>query len=758
MELPNYYYSITLILASWFLFSHVSAFKSVYIVHMDKSLMPRAFSSHHHWYSSLLTSVQSLDQTTSDSDRRLHQNLIYVYDNAFHGFSSLLSEQEVEALKRSPGFISAYADTTVPAPDTTRSIDFLSLSSAVGIWPAAEYGKDVIVGVLDTGIWPESPSFKDDEMGAIPAKWKGICQEGEEFNSSMCNKKLIGARYFNQGIRAGNPGITIPMNSARDIDGHGTHVASTAAGSFVEGVTYFGYATGTARGIAPRARLAAYKVLWDVGGGGGADILAGIDQAVADGVDILSISLTTGPENFNLYENPLSIASFGAREKGVLVCLSGGNRGPSVRTIREKGIPWGLVVAAGTMDRWFSGTLTLGNGKSFTGWTLFPGTASVSNVPVIYNETLATCDSILAELTQQGMIICNLSLETANFDTMMHYLPASNAQGAIFIGDVPSIYESGIFPYPGTVIGPADGQQVVDYVLNNAAPRAKIQFQQTITGEGPRPAPAVADFSSRGPARSYEGILKPDILAPGVLILAASSPSGTELNYTMISGTSMACPHISGVAALLKAAHPDWSPSAIQSAIMTTANPLNNAKQPIRELNGDLAIPLSIGSGHVDPNRALDPGLVYDNTPQDFVNLICSLNYTSQQIRTIIRSSYNCSAPSSDLNYPSFVAVFQPPDVGTWTRRFQRTVTNVGNGAATYSVRVVAPSNTTVSVTPQTLVFKNKYEKLMYTLSITFVADLEVQHRPGSITWIDESGKYSVRSPILVSAGADFFE
>ncbi|KAK6130842.1 hypothetical protein DH2020_035411 [Rehmannia glutinosa] len=657
-----------------------------------------------------------------------------------------------------------WADDII-TPDTTHSYKFLNLNTATGLWPASDYGKDVIIGVIDTGIWPESPSFKDDEMTEVPARWKGICEVGEEFNSSLCNKKIIGARYFREGIRTANPGVTIPMNSARDIDGHGTHTASITAGNYVDGVSFFGYAPGTARGVAPRARLAVYKVLWN--GGVTSDILAGIDQAVADGVDILSISLSN--RNTNLYENPLAIASFGAREKGILVSFSAGNRGSGVRTIRS-GIPWGVVVASGTVDRWFAVTLTLGNGKTITGWSTFPARAVIRNLPLVYNETLSPCNSssLLLEAPDQSIIVCNLTMENTYFDSTMSYLPRSNARTAIIISEDISILRSNLFPFPGVVISPTQAREVTNYVSNSDAPTATIDFQQTILGNGPRAAPMLSETSSRGPGLSYEGILKPDIMAPGVLILAAYNPhvSGPPIgnnvflsgDYTLLSGTSMACPHISGIAALLKAAHPDWSPAAIQSAMMTTANPLDNTGQPIREDDNSIATPLGIGSGQVDPNRALDPGLIYDASIQDIANLVCSMNFTREQTQTIIRSSYNCSNPSSDLNYPSFVAVFYSAEEGMMlTKRFVRTVTNVGDGAAIYKYKLEIPVNTTIRIRPQTLVFRKKYEKQSYSLTIRYKADIEIQHRPGSVTWIEQNGNHTVRSPIMVSAGADFF-
>ncbi|KAL7085251.1 hypothetical protein ACP275_14G270800 [Erythranthe tilingii] len=747
--------AVALILVSIFLLADdVSAERSTYIVHMDKFSMPKAFSSHRHWYSSMLNSAKSLDES--------EPKIIYTYDNAFHGFSAVLSEDELEAVKKSQGFLSAFEDGVVTA-DTTHSSKFLSLNSATGLWPASNYGKDVIIGVIDTGIWPESPSFRDDGMTEIPTRWKGICEEGEEFNSSSCNRKIIGARYFREGLRAANPGVTIPMYSARDIDGHGTHTASIAAGNYVDGVSFYGYAAGTARGVAPRARIAVYKVLWD--GGVTSDLIAGIDQAVADGVDVLSISLSD--RSTDLYENALSIASFGARKKGIVVCLSAGNRGPSFATLRS-GIPWAVVVASGTVDRWFAGTLTLGNGKTITGWTTFPARAIFRNTPLVYNETFSACnsDELLASARFGSIIVCNLTIENSYFDSTMEYLSrAENVGAAIIISEEIRTFRSTLFPAPGVVITPAEAQHVMDYISNTTEPTATIVFQQKIIGgKSPVAAPALSDDSSRGPARSYPPILKPDIMAPGVLILAAYSPHanpteriGKNLylssDYTLLSGTSMACPHIAGVAALLKSAHPDWSPAAIQSAMMTTANPLDNTNQPIKEVDRMLAVPTGIGSGQVDPNRALDPGLIYDASTQDLVDLVCSMNFTREQTETITRSNFNCSTPYPDLNYPSFIALYEFAQTGRrLTRSFKRTLTNVGKGGATYRVKVEAPSNATVRVRPKTLVFREKYEKLSYSLSIRYLAGFFPPATPGSITWTDDTGKYSVRSPIQVTS------
>ncbi|KAF6176296.1 hypothetical protein GIB67_023587 [Kingdonia uniflora] len=605
----------------------------------------------------------------------------------------------------------------------------------------------------------ESDSFNDSGMGEIPTRWKGICEPGVKFNSSMCNRKLIGARYFNKGLVAENPKINISMNSTRDTDGHGTHTSSTTAGNYVEGVSFFGYANGTARGVAPRAMIAMYKVLWREGSFA-SDVLAGMDQAIADGVDVISISLGFGKRT-PFYEDPVAIASFAAMEKGVLVSSSAGNRGPNSRTLHN-GAPWLLTVGAGSIDRQCATTLTLGNGLTITGWSLFPVDALIRDVPLLYNETLMVCNSsdLLSEFGNDAIVIC----EGDGYDwTNTHPLQAdsivqSTVSGAIFIAAYSLYQEDSDFRFPGAIINPRDGAKVINYAKSNNEPKVTINFQQTFVGA--KPVPLVAGYSSRGPSFIYPGILKPDLIAPGTKVLAAWVPNqstsvvGHNLkltsNYNMIQGTSMSCPHASGVAALLKGAYPEWSPAAIRSAMMTTANPLDNTNNPI--LDNDVflpALPTMMGSGQVDPNKALDPGLIYDVGAQDYVNLLCSMNFTREQFLTIARSSnYNCSNPSSDLNYPFFIALFS--ETSTNIQEFRRAVTNVGSGPSTYRANLIQPNGTRISVSPKKLVFQKKFEKLSFTIRIKDRKQRDGNQVSGSLAWIDSEGKHVVRSPIVV--------
>ncbi|XP_060176888.1 subtilisin-like protease SBT3 [Lycium barbarum] len=758
---------------SWFLlclslFLGTSAQRSTYIVHLDKSFMPKIFASHRNWHSSIVDTIKVEVPTTQNGHHPVPK-LLYSYDNVIHGFSAVLSKDEYEALKKSPGYLSAYKDRPVEA-HTTHTSEFLKLNPASGLWPVSGFGQDVIIGVLDSGVWPESASFRDDGLSEIPKKWKGICKPGTKFNSSMCNRKLIGANYFNKGILADDPSVKIKMNSARDTKGHGTHVASIAAGNFAKGVSYFGYAPGTARGMAPRARIAVYKFSFEEGTFD-SDLIAAMDQAVEDGVDILTISY--GWRENPLYQDSVAIASFGAMMKGILVSASAGNYGPEMGTLTN-GVPWIFTVASGSTDRSFSGTLTLGNGLKITGFSLFPVRTTIKDFALVNNGSLSTCDESdeLAQVPNaaRNIMICySTAQEDLSVSDQMAAISESKFGGAIYVYGDPDVLSDNYFPNPGVVISSKEWRKVIDYADKSVKPKVSISFQETHIDV--KPAPVVSAFSSRGPSLSYLRVAKPDIMAPGELILAAwpsNVPAATigvntfsDSDYRLLSGTSMATPHIAGIAAMLKGAHPDWNPSAIRSAMMTTANPLDNTEKPIKTtdyLVTRVATSLAMGAGLVDPNRAVDPGLIYDATPQDYVNLLCSMNLTEAQFKTITRSSakHKCSNPSDDINYPSFIALFNPYGNYTWLeQKFSRTVTNVGASAAKYKAKVRAPKNSRISISPRTLVFEKKNQKQDYTLTIRYKGIADDQAQSGSITWVEENGHHTVRSPIVVAPALD---
>lgn len=731
--------------------------EDTYIVHMDLSAMPKSFSSHHSWYSATLDSLSSTHKDVTTATTSSSSKLIYGYTHAIHGFSATLSLSELESIKNSPGYVSSIKDATVKV-DTTHSTQFLGLNSNSGAWPVSNYGKDVIIGLVDTGIWPESKSYSDDGMDEIPSRWKGECEVGTLFNSSMCNKKLIGARYFNKGLIARDPNLTISMNSTRDTDGHGTHTSSTAAGSYVEGAAYFGYASGTARGTAPKARVAMYKALWEEGAQL-SDILAAIDQAILDGVDVLSLSL--GVDGTPLYEDPIAIATFAALEKGIFVSTSAGNSGPFLESLHN-GTPWVLTVAAGTIDREFSGHLTLGNGVSITGSALYPGKPITSRLPVV----LDVCQNA-TDLNKLGHKIVVCVDKTDSLSGQFYEVRNSKVAGGVFITNNTDLEFYLQSSFPAIFLNPQDGEVVLDYIKDNMnQAKASLQFQETRLGT--KPAPSVASYSSRGPSPSCPQILKPDIMAPGSLILAswadnvpaATIGSDQQLysNFDLLSGTSMSCPHAAGVAALLKGAHPEWSPAAIRSAMMTTSDFLDNTFKPIQDIgdHNQAATPLAIGAGHINPNKALNPGLIYDVTSSDYINLLCGLNFTSKQIQTIARSStFSCSTATLDINYPSFIAYFNANDSSTEVKivqEFRRTVTYIGEGKSTYTAKLTQLEGLKISVEPEKLIFKGKNEKQSYKLSIEGPRLIKERVVYGSLSWLESEGKNVVRSPIVATS------
>ncbi|PQQ15610.1 subtilisin-like protease SBT1.9 [Prunus yedoensis var. nudiflora] len=706
-----------------------------YIIHMDSTMMPKAFADHHSWYLATVNSALSKfrpNTTTTSSSSALSSKLIYSYTHAINGFSASLSLSELEVLKTSPGYISSVKDLPVK-PDTTHSSQFLGLSSKSGAWPVADYGKDVIIGLVDTGVWPESESYSDDGMSEIPPRWKGECESGTQFNSSLCNKKLIGARFFNKGLIAQNPNLTISVNSTRDTDGHGTHTSSTAAGNYVPGASYFGYAPGTASGMAPKAHVAMYKALWEEGALS-SDIVAAIEQAIIDGVDVLSLSF--GRDGLALYEDPVAIATFSALEKGVFVSTSAGNEGPFFGTLHN-GIPWVLTVAAATIDRDFEGTAHFGNGGSVTG---------------------------LKKLKQVGKKIVVCQDRNDSLGVQVDNVNNANVSGGLFISNNTDLELFLQSSFPTIFLSPKEGEAIKDYINSNSQPTASLEFQKTLLGA--KPAPVTTSYTSRGPSPSFPFTLKPDILAPGSLILAAWPQNNAVAvvnkkdlfsNFNLLSGTSMACPHAAGLAGLLKAAYPKWSPAAIRSAMMTTTDTLDNTLSPIKDIGDGYqpASPLAMGAGHVNPNKALDPGLIYDADIKDYINLLCALNYTNKQIQTITKSaSNNCSTPSLDLNYPSFIAFFNAndskPDVQT-TQEFRRTVTYIGKGQSTYVASVTPLKGFEVGVVPNTLKFKKEGEKLSFVLSIKGPRRTKETVAFGYLTWAESGGKHVVRSPVVAT-------
>ncbi|OAY23008.1 subtilisin-like protease SBT1.7 [Manihot esculenta] len=735
--------------------------KKTYIIHMDKSYMPVSFNDHLQWYDSSLKSV-------SES-----ADMLYSYNSVIHGFSTRLTSEEAESLEKQQGILSVLPERVYEL-HTTRTPEFLGLGKSDAVLPASDSVSEVVVGVLDTGVWPELKSFDDTGLGPIPSTWKGECETGKSFNSSSCNRKLIGARFFSQGYEAAFGPIdeTIESKSPRDDDGHGTHTSTTAAGSAVSGASLFGYASGIARGMAAQARVAAYKVCW-LGGCFGSDILAAMDKAVEDGVNVLSMSIGGGLTEY--YKDTVAIGAFTATARGILVSCSAGNGGPSQGSLSNVA-PWITTVGAGTLDRDFPAYITLGNGKNYSGASLYSGKPlSDSLVPLVYGGNVSSSTSgflcmsgtLIPAKVAGKIVICDRGgnsrvqkgLEVKHAGGLGMIIANTDLYGEELVADAHLL--------PTAAVGVSSGDAIKKYAFSD--PKAVATIASGGTHLGVEPSPVVAAFSSRGPNLVTPEVLKPDVIAPGVNILAgwtgAAGPTGLtddsrRVSFNIISGTSMSCPHVSGLAALLKAAHSDWSPASIRSALMTTAYTAYKDGKTILDVStGQPSTPFDYGAGHVNPVAALDPGLVYDATVEDYLSFLCALNYTSSQIKLATNRDFTCDTSKkyslNDLNYPSFSVPLQTASgkgggAGVKsTVKYTRTLTNVGP-PATYKVSVSSQTpSVNILVEPESLSFSEQYEKKSYTVTITATSMPSGTNSFARLEW--SSSKHVVGSPIAFS-------
>ncbi|XP_065858909.1 subtilisin-like protease 4 [Euphorbia lathyris] len=716
-----------------------------YIVHVSQP-EDRTFSQSEdleNWHKSFLSF------STASSEEQ-PQRMLYSYQNIISGFAARLTQEEVKAMEKMNGFVSAHPERKI-RKQTTHSPNFLGLHQNYGLWKDSNLGKGMIIGVLDGGVLPDHPSFSDKGMPPPPAKWKGRC----DFTASECNNKLIGARTFNLAAKAMKGAMAEPPI---DVDGHGTHTASTAAGNFVYGAEVLGTAEGTAAGMAPYAHLAIYKVCFGDPNDDcpESDVLAGMDTAINDGVDVLSLSL--GEESMPFFQDNIAIASFAAIQKGIFVSCSAGNFGPSNSTLSNEA-PWILTVGASSIDRKIVATAKLGNGAELEGESVFqPSNLPTKLLPLVYAGMHKAESAFCGEGSLSGMdvkgkvVFCERGggigrvfkgeiVKSAGGAAMI--VANDQTNGFSIIADAHVL--------PATHVSFAAGQKIKAYISSAKTPMATILFKGTVIGDSL--APAITSFSSRGPNLASPGILKPDIIGPGVSILAAwhtplDNNTQTKANFNIMSGTSMSCPHLSGIAALLKSAHPSWSPAAIKSAIMTTADILNMGRKPIVDETDEPADVFATGSGHVNPSRANDPGLIYDIQPDDYVPYLCGLGYTDKQISIIAHKTITCSGkpkiPEGQLNYPSFSVALG------LSQSFTRTVTNVGSANSVYVATVIPPPGVVVNVKPARLYFSKVNQKATYsvTFSRSGYGGRTSEFAQGSITWV--SVKYFARSPISV--------
>uniref|UniRef100_A0A7N0SYP5 Uncharacterized protein n=1 Tax=Kalanchoe fedtschenkoi TaxID=63787 RepID=A0A7N0SYP5_KALFE len=627
---------------------------------------------------------------------------------------------------------------------TTRSWDFLWLPLNVSRGNS-KAESDIIVGVLDTGIFVDAPSFDDSGYGPPPAKWKGRCVTGGNFTG--CNNKVIGARFYSFGNAMG------AEETPADAEGHGTHTSSIAAGGVVGGAGLFGLAEGAARGGAPGARIAVYKVCWPGAGCSDISLLAAFDDAIADGVDIINLSVGGPPGEY--FADPIAIGSFHAMKKGILTACSAGNGGPYISTVQNVA-PWVMTVAATSSDRQFRTGVTLGNGMKTSGISVNTFSPRKKMYPLTSGALAAdpsgrafgnssACDwgSLSREKVKGKIVYC---LGSSRQDVTLYGLGGAGALMTQYAdSDIAFTYV-----IPGASVSGRDGAAIDQYIRSTRDPQAVIFKSRTV----PIAAPFVASFSSRGPQSVSRNILKPDIAAPGLNILSGYSKLVTITPYdssrrsvfNIMSGTSMSSPHAAGAAAYVKSFHPAWSPAAIKSALMTTATPMAVTK-PDAELGS--------GAGQINPTKAVDPGLVYDISASTYIRFLCKEGYNGTTIALLAGGApqYDCSSfkpalGTDGLNYPTMHTQLASPNSSV-SAAFHRVVTNVGSEKSVYRASVASPQGLEIEVVPGTLSFEKLNQKKPFKVVLKGgPMPAGVYIYSALLEWSDS--KHSVKSPIVV--------
>lgn len=688
------------------------------------------------------------------------EHKIHDYTISLNGFALPLTKGQVEEIAKQPGVTLVLKDE-LRQKTTDNSPTFLGLTHPAGPWAKGYTGEDVVVGVIDTGIWPEHPSFADDGSYEPLAAYEGLPYEfgntawnPNDAPYTVDNDKLLGARQMLATYRAVIGADPDEFDSARDDDGHGTHTASTAAGNGGVEATILGKSFGCVSGIAPRARVIAYKALGNLGGFT-SDLAAAIDQAVADGVDVINYSIGGGAGQPGADD----IAFLFAADAGVFVATSAGNSGPGAGTVGSPGtMPWITTVGASTQDRTFQGSVELGDCSTFYGGSI---TGDAGPLPIVDaadlgNELGNPYQVPLFTEDVTGKIVLVKRGAYARVEKSLAVYLAGGAGMVLYNTDDAQDLNTDTHWVPTLHVNNSDGLAIKAYIAATGADAlAKLNGGEFT----PIPAPWMASFSSRGPNAFADDIIKPDITAPGVNILAGGSPFPDpgfvpgEL-FQAIGGTSMSSPHVAGAFALLKQAHRDWSAAMAKSALMTTAS-----QEVMKEGGAAPADPFDIGGGHLNvggrvvKGSAFQPGLVYDAGFYEYLGFLTDEApevLADPDATRAALEAIGIPTTAENLNYPS-IGVAELPGSMTVTR----TVTSVAKekGYRIYTACVEAPEGYDVTVEPSALRLR-KGQSASFDVTITNVCAPVGEWRFGSLTWVERAHNplYEVRSPIAVKA------
>lgn len=621
---------------------------------------------------------------------------------AYGGVAMQVPANRIADLLRVPGVVAVQRDK-LEQPQTDTTPHFLGADQ---VWPTlggqTHAGENVLVGVLDTGIWPEHPSFADNGIGPISGSFG--CEFGDGSDPLLgdpftCNDKLVGAYAFTDTYLSVFPALpgefcnnATHTCSARDPDGHGTHTSSTAVGDAVPNASIFGINRGDISGMAPGAHLIMYRVCLEQGCFN-SDSIEAVNQAIIDGVQVINFSIGGGA---NPYTDAVELAFLDAYASNILVNASAGNSGPGPATA-DHGGPWVNTVGASTSPRHWLTTahLTAGNGDTFDaqGASITPGIAtdtpvvSAGDVPS-YNDP--ECNAALPPGSVTGQIV--VCIGEFNRNLRVFNVLQGGGVGVLLVVPPPgpgNLFTDNFWVPTVTVNSPSPGIDLLDFVDTHTGIVAHWD-----TGSATAVTPDVmTSFSSRGPVGDF---LKPDVTAPGIEILAGHTPEPISVFggppgefFQVIAGTSMSSPHAAGVSALVRAVHPDWTPGQVKSALMTSA-----VTSVFKEDGTTPADPFDDGAGSIRANAAVRAGLTFDET---------AANYFAAAGDPLGRI---------DLNTPSVDAPVMPGVVTT-----TRTALNVSGANQKYTASVVGPGSGTITVSPSSFTVKND-ETVTLTITI----------------------------------------
>lgn len=741
--------------------------------------------------------VQLLDQIGA------RQHKLYSYRHVFNGFAAQLTPEQLEALRAHPDVRGIWEDRSRPLAGA-ETVRFLGLGLAGGLDVAQGLrGEDVIIGVIDSGVAPGHPSLSDRDLRPLPRLcrsewarvsllgrwlcrshrearrqlaydpplgWQGVCQAGEAFSASDCNNKLIGARFYSEGFLASHALDDGEFLSPRDADGHGTHIASIAAGNDVE-ATLFGTRVGRTRGVAPRARVAVYKACWLRPGETRAtcntsDLARAIDDAVADGVHVINYSVGNPEPGFT---GPDDLALLFAADAGVFTAVAAGNDGPMAGTIGAPAdSPWVMTVAANTRPgRRFEEVIRIISPAALAGDLVMREAAFTTRLsasgPIagelrrvddgverLPDGSPGTRDDACEPLVNAAELSGRIALVRrggCSFASKLERIRATGAIGAIVYNTagppITMVSDGADVDLPAVMVSAADGQRLVAALAEGR--RIEVELLKGRLREEPVIGNVMGAFSARGPTLGAPDLIKPDITAPGIDLLGAHTPTPSAgepgERFQVLSGTSQSAPVIAGVAALLRERHPDWRPAMLKSAMMTTA-----WQDLVLEDGETPADPFARGAGQVDPQAAVTPGAVYDAELLDYAAFSCGIGsgaFSAADCAVLAASGVSLRAV--DLNLPS-IGVAEL--VGQ--TRLERRLTALEAGR--YTVEVDAPVGTDVTVSPSVLNLAAG-DTATYSVDIARRAALPLNEwRFGELRW--RSDAHLVRSPMAARARA----